>query len=366
MKAAILAAMLAATTSVTLAEPGPYSVSGLPTPLGGSSDAFHISDAGVSGYVDGPDGLTYVLRSESGVQAFTTFGTFSSIGISSSNNNGVVVGGGYGARQPPQAIVWVNGVGSSLPNSDSDADDTDFLYGSTARAVNDGGAIVGYGDTQYGANGIVWHTNGDVEILHSQNTSGPEYAAAHDINNAGVVAGLAVVGDLRHAVTWQDGVLTDLGIFAGGTLASANAINDAGQVVGWGDTGPDGGTAFISDGTSDSMVALPNVGGLEYGEAFDINNNGWAVGTCIPSGLTGHGIATLWVDGVGYDLNDLIAADSGWELISATGISDDGVIVGQGIYDGQYLAYQISVVPSPAAFSCFAVGALPMARRRRR
>ncbi len=339
---------LAIVSPLVFAQPGPYTVSAFPSPTGGSSSAFHMSQTGVAGFIyDAQGNQSYVVWTPEGIEEYLPFDAFTSIGLSSSNNNGVVVGGGFGFRQPPQAIAWTDGVGAALPSEDNDGDETEYLFGSSARAVNDAGVVVGFGETEYGSNGVVWHTDGDVELLHSINPDGPDYAAAKDINSAGVVAGISVVGSIRHAVTWTNGVATDLGIFAGGTLSSANAINELGQVVGWGVTGDDSGVAFISDGTTDSITALPNIAGMAYGEAFDVNDSGWAVGACIPSGAEGHGVATLWVDGVGYDLNELIPEGSGWELVSANGITNEGVIVGDGLYNGdQRLAFRLT--PAPA------------------
>src|SRR5437016_13130934 len=49
------------------------------------------------------------------------------------------------------------------------------------------------------------------------------------------------------------------------------------------------------------------------------------------------------------DLNNLIAADSGWTLAHATAINDLGQIVGDGIFNGaNYHAFRLD--PTPAGF----------------
>lgn len=53
-------------------------------------------------------------------------------------------------------------------------------------------------------------------------------------------------------------------------------------------------------------------------------------------------------DGILYDLNELIPADSGWTLNSALGISDDGRIVGYGTAsDGETRAFLLTPIPAP-------------------
>ena len=58
------------------------------------------------------------------------------------------------------------------------------------------------------------------------------------------------------------------------------------------------------------------------------------------------------------DLNDLIPANSGWTLLTATGINDDGQIVGYGINpSGMLQGYELtpSSVPEPSTLAIFAV-----------
>ncbi len=74
------------------------------------------------------------------------------------------------------------------------------------------------------------------------------------------------------------------------------------------------------------------------------------------------------------DLNDLIPADSGWELIAARGINSRGQIVGFGYHGNEGRAYlltpNMSAVPEPSMFvqlgTLAATSLLGVAIRRRR
>src|SRR5436305_8935300 len=64
-------------------------------------------------------------------------------------------------------------------------------------------------------------------------TLGGFFSDAYAINNAGVIAGVAVTSDFSsHAFSYSGGVMTDLGTL-GGASSIAYGINDSGTVVGW-------------------------------------------------------------------------------------------------------------------------------------
>ncbi len=64
-----------------------------------------------------------------------------------------------------------------------------------------------------------------------------------------------------------------------------------------------------------------------------VNNLGWVVGVADLPNETDH--ACFWIDGELHDLNDLIPADSGWELNVASGVNDEGFIVDEGTIAGE-------------------------------
>jgi len=75
------------------------------------------------------------------------------------------------------------------------------------------------------------------------------------------------------------------------------------------------------------MTDLCESSAQTIGYAYGINNRGQVVGYV---GSLSGGFPFLWEDGVVYDPNDLIPADSGWLLWKALDINDAGWIVGEG------------------------------------
>ena len=147
---------------------------------------------------------------------------------------------------------------------------------------------------------------------------GGDRSLAYAINNAGQVAGYGNTAQGDHAFLWTDGVMLDLGILPGGsTLSRGYGINDLGHVVGESNNKP-----FLWDGTTmHDLGDLP--GGISATWAFDINNLGQVVGW---SGAETGVRAFLWDSGVMTDLGELSGGD---DESRATAINDAGQIVGR-------------------------------------
>ena len=112
--------------------------------------------------------------------------------------------------------------------------------------------------------------------------------------------------------------------------------------------------------------------------AVAINALGQVVGaSSVTPSLYGFGHAFLYQNGTMTDLNNSIAATSGWTLQSATAINDKGQILGYGIGpDGQQETFLLTPtseptpiapqVPEPGTLAFFALAAAVMAIRRAR
>ena len=118
---------------------------------------------------------------------------------------------------------------------------------------------------------------------------------ARDVNEIGQIVGQGQnpSGQAR-AFLWEDGVMRNLGVPAGGNLSRARGINESGDVVG------------------DWRVL---VNGQQKFKAF------------------------LYEDGQMKDLNGLVPAGSGWDLIGAQAINESGQIVGSGTINNETHAF---------------------------
>lgn len=214
-------------------------------------------------------------------------------------------------------------------------------------------------------------------------------------NSAGVVAGaVSTPSGGVHAAVVSSGEMRDLGALPGGSWSAAYAINDAGQVVGYGDIAPGVFRAFSwSDaaglvtvgtfgGASSYAMALNhggafaghaanqsgylnafvydssgmrNLGTLGGGNsyAYGINSRGEVVGYSQTAG-TAVFHAFLHRGAEMLDLNSLVSPGYGLELIAAYGINDLGQITGTALENGRQVAFlldplleEIPVIDNP-------------------
>lgn len=206
------------------------------------------------------------------------------------NNSGVVVGissNGVASR----ATMWVNGQASDLGSVDGLTSTTARAWGinnansavgysrrdaggsvsqatlwrpgqaplnlgslqpdsfSQAYAINASGVIVGSavaGQTGSGTDitqAVRWTVSGNTATLQALGSLGRTFSEAKDINVAGQIVGYATntFGAPQRAFAWLGDTMVDLNSFvdptAGFTLATAEGINDRGDIVGWGTVG---------------------------------------------------------------------------------------------------------------------------------
>jgi probable HAF family extracellular repeat protein len=151
-------------------------------------------------------------------------------------------------------------------------------------------------------------------------------------NNRGQVIGQSfLAGNLTvHPFLWERGILKDLGTL-GGDNGIPIWINDAGEVVGEADVaGSQTSHAFLW--RRGVMTDLGTLGDNSHATA--INSKGQVVGAFYISGRTEPPLrhAFLWEKGGPMvDLNTLIPANSGLELVTAENINERGEIVGVGV-----------------------------------
>lgn len=208
------------------------------------------------------------------------------------NNHGEAVGYSTTASGATHAFSYSGGR----------IEDLTAAYGmDIANGVNDQGDIAGRVD----GHAALLHAGGMVDVF------GPADSGAGPISNSGNVAGdYLIEGVGTHAFLYSKGKFADLGTL-GGTFTVANAVNDAGAVVGYGSIGVGQYHAFLYDDCVMTDLGPAAASSM----ANDINNLGQVVGTI-------DGRAFLYANGKMTDLNTLIAPDSDFLLVAAVAIND--------------------------------------------
>ena len=143
-----------------------------------------------------------------------------------------------------------------------------------------------------------------------------------------------------------------------GLSSAANAINDLGVAAGFVLT-----PTFLRQAATwsspNAFTPLPNLPGKTEAECLDISTNGDVVGTT-------QGVAILWRAGQAYDLNQLIPAGSGMNLLLASGINDAGWIVGMGLQGNFERGFLLIPVPEPSTTLLICPAVYFLLRRSRR
>jgi probable HAF family extracellular repeat protein len=256
---------------------------------------------------------------------------------------------------------------------------------SYAYGINNSGHVAGWAETSSGDRHAFLYSDGQMQNLDS--LGGGTYSQAYGINNKGDIVAEAIPssGGPYHAFVYSpDGQMQDLGTLGSGTTSTAFGINELGQVVGTSDAytrafsySPGGqmqdlgklpgytynlakainesgqvvgfsydsypedfrASAFVYS-PGGQLEELGTLGGTDS-MANDINDSGDIVGSSQTSSSTWPYHAFLYSEKTGQmqDLNDLIPADTGWVLTSASAINTSGQIVGEGEINGQVRAF---------------------------
>ena len=282
----------------------------------------------------------------------------------SANDSGGGVGTGattvFGSGRLP--VIWQTGVVSQLP----------LPVGQTlgdANSVNASGVAVGSVNAGSDQRGVIY-SGGSATIITQTTADGSYFLTAFGINDSGRIVGQGI--DPAHAAR-NVGIVYDIGqnmAFDVGALTGANGalafgVSNNGYVVGSSMFNQGSGMPFIwSD--QNGIVAIPLASGTSLGQAQGVNSSGWVVGT------DGGAFAVPFLyDGTNtYRLQDLIPGNSGWDLSmntssSAMAISENNIIVGTGVHNGETHAYaMVPATPTPTPTPSSTPTATPIATPR--
>ncbi|MGX4641915.1 PEP-CTERM sorting domain-containing protein [Massilia sp. SYSU DXS3249] len=308
-------------------------------------------DVNASGQVVGESGGNAWLYSGG---AFTLLGSGAAFGI---NDRGQIAGtsGDNGFLYSDGRMTLITGWG-----------------GTTAYGINNDGTVVGMAEYPAEEAPFERHAYSYRDgVMTDLGTLYGRHSHANAINNLGHVVGASDVGGPPNwpltPFLYRDGTMADLGPFWG-PWSQALAINDLDQVAGYygyasvgGDLYPT--SAFLwDDGT---LLDLGELSGAVYSYAAGINNLSQVVGSF------GDGVASsafLYENGTLLDLNTLIDPASGWVLSEARAINDLQQIAGRACRAGACHAVRldlVSAIPEPATWGMLLAGGSLLGWRRR-
>jgi len=329
--------------------------------LGGpDSRAFDVNNSGDVvgfGYIDTEENAHAFMFSKGNLVDIHRYGLKSAArGI---NENGIVIGHTINTDHLARATMWTGEQTILLGPTGSE---------SVATAINSTGYITGrFQPNDQNGN---WHAfryspSNDPETLQDIGTLGGPMSAGQAINSAGTIVGYSLTSSTdwqQHAFIWtENNQMQDLGTL-GGQHSQANGINDSGIIVGWSTTSDERQEAFIYSG---SMHGLGRLGG-HSSSANSINELGDIVGWWSQDGQIRNAFIRLGSDSTMTDLNELIEPNSGWNLVEAYSINDQGWIVGFGIDPaGIDRGFLLVPVPNLNTISCIFGGIIFVLRRRR-
>jgi probable HAF family extracellular repeat protein len=267
------------------------------------------------------------------------------------NATGQVVGRSALSTYEIQGFLWQNGTIRALPALDGQE--------SFATGINNRGEAVGYSDNVSAPSvedhrATFWTTAQiAIDIGALPGLGGSRASAINDLGHAaGVSFPNSGAGFGYAAFFWDGSILKPISQIQDVTPDQVNVsdVNDADRVVGrfnsrafWWQAG--------------SLVTLGTLGGA-FSEANAINDAGQIVGRSTDA--SGAAAAFLYQEGQMVDLNELVVGLSGWERLEiAYDINESGQIVGigklkGGISDSE--VFLLTPIPEPAVTGLFIVG----------
>lgn len=271
--------------------------------------------------------------------------TFGAGGYASAINDAGQIVGATVAHGIPEAALW-NGATLASLNGPGNG----FTY---ANGINGSGDVVG-GDGV----AVLWDGKTPTDLAISNGTT----VAANGINNAGEIVGSSTiyVNGATVATAWQGADPTVLQSL-GGSYSEAYAVNSAGMIVGAANTAANSSTYIATVWNGANVTALASLGGTKS-YAFAVNNAGLIVGSSTDA--AGNPYATLWDGKSVVNLNTVLnpaVTQAGWVLTLATGINNEGWIVGDAVNarlgeSDAFVLRAIDPVPEPETWGMLSAG----------
>lgn len=296
----------------------------------------------ISGYVNGPAGSVRAVRYSDGHGWEYLPGLDSYSVATGINTSGDLVGYQVTPAGSYAAFRYTDSGGvqaiDPMPNGS-------MLLG---FGINDHGDVVGYGDSDGFIVGFIARSGEPTVKLPSL---GGVFALACGINNAGQVAGVSLTADnsQQHAMRIDPDLPAPVEIYGLNGAASNSygcAIDADGRVGGYADGGVAQRAFRFQGTTSGSPTNIDTF--ASAGSSTEAIAAGISVGWF--SGAENSPRAFVHTDADGMnDLNTLLDSPAGWVLTMAKGVNADGVIVGEGTFNGAPALFRLKKVAAAPA-----------------
>ena len=349
---AVLLAAAAALAVAHAAQANPYRL----TDLGPLTDLPGRSEAAVGG-INNSGKVVASGTAEEAYAAMLYDGTWTNLGTLGGTESQ-----GYGVNDSAQVVgystivdgltrgfLWNPGGTDGVPgNPQMKSIDTLGGPSSKAFAVNNNGQATGYAETDQNDYRAFCYSGGTISDIGALLGNRLPNSYGYGINDAGHIVGEARdsqwTWNSRSAFFYDGAMAVTIGPLPGGQYASALALNNADQVVGYSETV--GGVEHAFAYAGGVMSDLGTLGG-NNSYAHAINHHGVIVGLAgIDPFNDDLNHAFVYADGKMADLNTLLdAGGTGWILVQASDINDAGQIVGTGTYEGVKHGFLLNPVP---------------------
>lgn len=214
-------------------------------------------------------------------------------------------------------VLWQDGVLTELESIPSNPEIALYYKYNPANDINDSGNIIISAHTQ--ATGGVHAT---ALLINGQMTQLPLNAVG-SINNSGQIVGTSGPLGTIQAELWDNGIITELGIYENGRSSYGANSNNVGQIIG-SSTMENGGLARVISWENGQMIPLPHLSEINtYSYATDVNDSGIIVGASRDDQNITRPV--MWKNGEIIPLGSL---EGGSGAGFATAINNSGQITG--------------------------------------
>jgi probable HAF family extracellular repeat protein len=317
------------------------------TSINAEGEIVGYSENGVVDPLTGIRQSRAVLWKDGEIEDLGTFGGNQSV-VGSINDRGQIVGAALNAIPDPFSIYDFQLVGTSNGTQtraflweNGRMQDLGTLGGPDAHAfrVNNRGQVIGISYTDSTPNPttklptqdpFIWQNGRMLDL----GTLGGTFGLPIALNNRGQVIGVSnLPGDqISDPFLWDAGKLIDLFTSTiGGNPITANALNDAGEIIGGGAFPNRPFDAYLwRNGVATDLGTLS---GDCFSEAIAMNSRGQVAGYSVACDFSIQR-SFLWENGSMVDLNTLIPPNSDLQLVETIAINDRGEIAGDGVPSG--------------------------------